>query len=128
MKLYITPLSPDARITRIVSLEKGLEDRVEVIEEKTRVAGSPYYAINPSGRVPYLVRDDGIGERFPADNFGDAFNQHRGYGRVRATNSLSRPAEKDDGRLSFALRRQERERRCQARRPWRAPVLPRATR
>ena len=61
MKLYITPLSPYARITRIVALEKGLEDRVEVIEAKTRVADSPYYAINPSGRVPYLVRDDGIG-------------------------------------------------------------------
>ena len=61
MKLYITPLSPYARITRIVALEKGLEDKVEVIEAKTRVSESPYYAINPSGRVPYLVRDDGIG-------------------------------------------------------------------
>ncbi len=43
---YITPLSPYACITRIAALEKGLEDRVEVIEAKTRVADSPYYAIN----------------------------------------------------------------------------------
>ena len=42
-------------------LEKGLLDRVEIIPAKTRVADSPYYRINPSGRVPYLVRDDGIG-------------------------------------------------------------------
>ena len=61
MKLYITPGSPYARMARIVVLEKGLEKRVEIIAAQTRVADSPYYAINPSGRVPYLVRDDGVG-------------------------------------------------------------------
>ena len=61
MKLYITPLSPYACMARIVILEKGLQTRVEVVEARTRVADSPYYAINPSGRVPYLVRDDGVG-------------------------------------------------------------------
>jgi len=61
MKLYITPGSPYARMARIVVIEKGLENRVEVIVAKTRAAGSPYYGINPSGRVPYLVRDDGVG-------------------------------------------------------------------
>jgi glutathione S-transferase len=61
MKLYITPGSPYARIARIVILEKGLESRVEVIVAQTRRADSPYYRINPSGRVPYLICDDGIG-------------------------------------------------------------------
>jgi glutathione S-transferase len=61
MKLYITPGSPYARIARIVVLEKGLESRVEIIVAQTRLADSPYYSINPSGRVPYLVRDDGVG-------------------------------------------------------------------
>ena len=61
MKLYVTPGSPYARMARIVVLEKGLQDRVEVIFAKTRTAGSPYYDINPSGRVPYLVREDGVG-------------------------------------------------------------------
>ena len=61
MKLYCTPGSPYARMARIVVIEKGLESRVEVIFAKTRAAGSPYYQINPSGRVPYLVRDDGVG-------------------------------------------------------------------
>ena len=61
MKLYITPGSPYARIARIVVLEKGLESRVEIIVAQTRLADSPYYRINPSGRVPYLIRDDGVG-------------------------------------------------------------------
>lgn len=61
MKLYITDGSPYARIARVVVLEKGLQSRVEILAAQTRVADSPYYRINPSGRVPYLVRDDGVG-------------------------------------------------------------------
>lgn len=61
MKLYITPGSPYARMARIVVLQKGLESRVETIVAKTRVAHSPYYEVNPSGRVPYLISDDGVG-------------------------------------------------------------------
>lgn len=61
MKLYVTPGSPYARMARIVVLEKGLQDRIEVIQATTRVPDSPYYDINPSGRVPYLVREDGVG-------------------------------------------------------------------
>ena len=61
MKLYVTPGSPYARMARIVVLEKGLQERVEIIFAKTRTADSPYYRINPSGRVPYLIRDDGVG-------------------------------------------------------------------
>jgi len=61
VKLYITPGSPYARMARVVVLEKGLERRVEIIVAQTRAADSPYYKINPSGRVPYLIRDDGVG-------------------------------------------------------------------
>ena len=61
MKLYITPASPYARMARIVVIEKGLESRVEIIRAQTRLTDSPYYKINPSGRVPYLIRDDGTG-------------------------------------------------------------------
>lgn len=61
MKLYITPGSPYARMARIVVIEKALQARVEVIVAKTRSADSPYYKINPPGRVPYLVRDDDAG-------------------------------------------------------------------
>jgi glutathione S-transferase len=59
MKLYITEGSPYARIARVVIMEKGLESRLETIYAQTRKACSPYYAINPSGRVPYLIRDQG---------------------------------------------------------------------
>ena len=61
MKLYITPGSPYARLARILVVEKGLSERVEIIEAKTRTVDSPYYQINPSGRVPYLIDDAGIG-------------------------------------------------------------------
>jgi len=61
MQLYVTYGSPYARIARIIVIEKALEDRVEIIEAKTRTPGSPYYQINPSGRVPYLVDDTGVG-------------------------------------------------------------------
>jgi glutathione S-transferase len=61
MKLYVTYGSPYARLARVIVIEKALEDRVEIIEAKTRTTGSPYYQINPSGRVPYLVDDTGVG-------------------------------------------------------------------
>jgi glutathione S-transferase len=61
MKLYVTFTSPYARLARILVLEKALEDRVDIIEAKTRATNSPYYQINPSGRVPYLIDDRGAG-------------------------------------------------------------------
>jgi glutathione S-transferase len=61
MKLYITPGSPYARLTRIMVLEKRLEHRIEIVTAQTRAADSPYYRIARSGRVPYLERDDGVG-------------------------------------------------------------------
>jgi glutathione S-transferase len=61
MKLHITPGSPYARMARIVVLEKGLGGKVEVVLAKTRTPDSPYYAVNPSGRVPFLELGDGAG-------------------------------------------------------------------
>jgi len=61
MKLYVTFTSPYARLARIVILEKGLQDRVEIVGVKTRTPDSPYYQVNPSGRVPYLVDAAGVG-------------------------------------------------------------------
>src|SRR5438874_5342249 len=61
MKLYVTFTSPYARLARMLVAEKGLEARVEIVEAKTRTPGSPFYRINPSGRVPYLVDDAGVG-------------------------------------------------------------------
>ena len=60
MKLYITEGSPYARVVRVVVLEKGLGDRIETVIARTRFENSPYYGLNPSGRVPCLIRDDGV--------------------------------------------------------------------
>jgi glutathione S-transferase len=61
MKLYVTFTSPYARLARTVVIEKGLQARVEIIAAQTRATDSPYYKINPSGRVPYLIDDQGVG-------------------------------------------------------------------
>ena len=60
MQLYVTYTSPYARLARIVVIEKALENRVEIVEAKTRTPDSPYYRINPSGRVPFLIAADGL--------------------------------------------------------------------
>lgn len=61
MKLYVTMTSPYARMPRAMLIEKQLEKRVDVVPAQTRTPDSPYYSINPSGRVPYLVTEDGRG-------------------------------------------------------------------
>lgn len=61
MKLYVTLNSPYARMVRVIIREKGLDESVEIIQALTRQAESPYYSINPSGRVPYLIRNNGVG-------------------------------------------------------------------
>lgn len=61
MKLYCTPTSPYARLARIVVLEKRLGDRVEIVWTRTRIPDDPMLAFNPSGRIPFLVLDDGSG-------------------------------------------------------------------
>lgn len=48
-------------MVRIVVLEKQLEQQVDIVVARTRTTDSQYYRVNPSGRVPYLVRDDGVG-------------------------------------------------------------------
>ena len=60
MKLYVTLTSPYSRLVRAVIMEKRLQDRVTVTPIQTRTPDSPLYAINPSGRVPTLVTDDGV--------------------------------------------------------------------
>ena len=40
MKLYITNTSPYARLARIVVIEKGLHDRVRILQAETRTQNS----------------------------------------------------------------------------------------
>ena len=59
MKLFVTLTSPYARMVRALIIEKGIEDRVDVVPIQTRTLDTPLLAINPAGRVPTLVNDDG---------------------------------------------------------------------
>ena len=59
VQLWITPTSPYARLARIVLREKGLGGAVTEHVARTREPGSPFYAVNPSGRVPCLVFPNG---------------------------------------------------------------------
>ena len=61
MLLYVTDFSPFARMARVVRRDQQLEERVEEKMAVTRTPNSPYYKINPSGRVPYLACDNGVG-------------------------------------------------------------------
>jgi glutathione S-transferase len=61
MELFVTKNSPYARLVRVLIHELDIQNRVKVTLAKTRTKNSPYYAINPSGRVPYLICDDGTG-------------------------------------------------------------------
>lgn len=60
MQLFITEFSPYVRMTRILLREKGLQASVEEVVALTRKKNSPYYEINPSGRVPYLRGSNGL--------------------------------------------------------------------
>ena len=61
MELYTTTTSPFGLMAQIIIFEKGLTGRVKVTMAKTRTVDSSYYKINPSGRVPYLLLENGRG-------------------------------------------------------------------
>ena len=59
MKVLTTLTSPYGRIVRVLVIEKGFEDRVEIVPTVTRTPDAPLLDINPSGRVPTLIAEDG---------------------------------------------------------------------
>ncbi|MEC7655168.1 MAG: glutathione S-transferase N-terminal domain-containing protein [Pseudomonadota bacterium] len=59
MKLCSTATSPYGRLARMVRSLKSLEARVPFEVVQTRGEGNPFYDMNPSGRVPCLIFDDG---------------------------------------------------------------------
>ncbi|NKB55387.1 MAG: hypothetical protein GKS00_03530 [Alphaproteobacteria bacterium] len=59
MKVLTTLTSPYGRIVRAFIIEKGFEDRTEIVPTVTRTPDTPVLDVNPSGRVPTLIADDG---------------------------------------------------------------------
>lgn len=62
MRLYVTKPSPYARKAWAAVLHLGLEERVEIVELPARMPTVPkpeLEAVNPLGKVPSLVTDEG---------------------------------------------------------------------
>lgn len=59
MRLLFSHTSPYARKVRVVILEKGLHDRVELIPVITAENPVELLAANPLGLIPTLLRDNG---------------------------------------------------------------------
>ncbi len=59
MKLLQSATSPYARKVRIVAIEKGLGDRVELVTANPWPDPAAVVAVNPLGRIPVLVLEDG---------------------------------------------------------------------
>jgi glutathione S-transferase len=60
MRLYSSPPSAYSRKVRIVALELGIADRIEVCAQSPRDNSGGSFAINPLARIPVLVTDDGV--------------------------------------------------------------------
>jgi glutathione S-transferase len=59
MKLFVSFLSPYVRKVRMVIIEKGLSDKVELVEVMPYDKPTDLMTANPLGKIPALIRDDG---------------------------------------------------------------------
>jgi glutathione S-transferase len=59
MKLFYSPTSPYARKCRIVAIERGLEQQVEIVNASPLSDPPDLQRANPLGKVPALVLADG---------------------------------------------------------------------
>ena len=59
MKLFYSPASPYVRKVRVVAIEKGLADRIELLTTAPRDPATGLHERNPGARVPTLELDDG---------------------------------------------------------------------
>lgn len=59
MQLFLNATSPFARVARVVAIEKGLADRVELVWCDPWNNDPALLAEHPQARIPVLVTDDG---------------------------------------------------------------------
>ena len=60
MKLFHAPNSPYSRKCRVVAMEKGVNERIELIEVITADNPVQLLAVNPLGTIPALVSESGM--------------------------------------------------------------------
>ena len=59
MKLFFAPASPFTRKVRIVAIEKGLHDRIELVTAPPMKNLPELHRANPMGGIPALLLEDG---------------------------------------------------------------------
>lgn len=59
MKLVVSPTSPYSRKVRVLIIEKGLQDTVEIVMASPLADGTQDIIRNPLGKVPSLILPDG---------------------------------------------------------------------
>jgi glutathione S-transferase len=59
MKLYFNTASPYARLARALLIETGLASLTEFVETDPWTATDAFWSVNPAGKIPALVLDDG---------------------------------------------------------------------
>ena len=58
IRLYVTPNSPYARITRVAIIDAGLAGKTDIIPVQTRTTKTNLFQISPLARVPCLSHAD----------------------------------------------------------------------
>lgn len=59
MKLYLNTASPYARLARVLLIETDLAASTELVDTDPWTAADAFWSVNPAGKVPALVLDDG---------------------------------------------------------------------
>jgi len=59
MKLFCSPTSPYVRTVLVTAFEKGVGERLDVVQCNPHAGETRLLAPNPMSRVPPLVLDDG---------------------------------------------------------------------
>ncbi|NBX02886.1 MAG: glutathione S-transferase, partial [Alphaproteobacteria bacterium] len=60
MKLLFSPNSPYARKCRVTALEKGVMDKIELVEVSPAENPPELWAVNPLGTVPAMTTEGGM--------------------------------------------------------------------
>ncbi len=60
MKLYFSPTSPYVRKIRILAIETGIAERIDLIETNPWQKDEALWADNPLSKVPTLITDEGM--------------------------------------------------------------------
>ena len=89
MKLCNVSTSPFVRKVRACAITRGIDQQIELVPTNLAAASPEFMAVNPLGKVPALITDDGVA-LFDSpviceylDSIGDALPMFPGHGAAR---------------------------------------------